>query len=119
MSNSSSGGMKIKGGRDQRVLSVLWELTLCPRKLRGGVQARQKPGMRPGEQLEKPQGATAGQSLGCRQLLLSSRSEPIPTLLLPSYAQHLKQNPTEHREMRTEHILIALKCVDSLCLLFS
>lgn len=55
----------------------------------------------------------------CRQLPLSSRSEQIPVVLLSS-PQHLKPNPTEYRgEMRTKHILLALKFFDILCLLFS
>lgn len=119
MSNSNLREMKIKRRWDQCVLSVLWWLNLCPRKLGKGVQTRQKPGTQPG--------GTARKTLRNHGWSPTGMQAASPVLkvrtnfcLFLSSPQHLKQNPSEYRgEMRTKQILLALKFFDILCLLFS
>lgn len=89
--------MQIKRRQDQCVLSVLWELNPCPRKLGKGMHTRQKPGVQPGWPARKSLRHHGLSTTDTQAASPSSRSEHIPVLLLSS-PQHLKPNPTDMEE---------------------
>lgn len=120
MGNSKSGQMKIKSGSDQRVLWVLWEPNLYPRKLRKVVQTRNKPGTQPGGTVRKTLWNCGLSNAGVQAALPVRKVITNAYTVSPFFSSTRTATPYRvQREVKTKHILLASKSFDILCLLFS